>query len=347
MIFDSNMSAASATNWDAVQESPYALGLEGGLMHVYENECNYNAIMKAAGISELKYYKETGGDLFVQEAGAAGGLIDRFIGFFKKVIEKIKQIFKKFFMVISSYISKDKDFVKKYHKEVFKNFKPFDFNGYQSLVYSSSTDLSSKLHTDVFSVKSYEVTDKEAADRSPYSKKTDDELENDANETRGKVLGKNAIDSSDFQEELHDAFYGGDKDEFKVSASMCETCFNIISDTKKNIKGAQDKQKEITDAINSWVKKLESAKNIVLKGNSNTGDDMEKGTAKIAGLNGQVAIWKERANIATTAYGALIGALKDANRQAKAICIKALNSGSRKDESAMLGGDIFAGVEII
>ena len=43
-------------------------------MHVYENECNYNAIMKAAGISELKYYKETGGDLFVQEAGAAGGL---------------------------------------------------------------------------------------------------------------------------------------------------------------------------------------------------------------------------------------------------------------------------------
>ena len=91
MIFDSNISAP--TNWDAVQESPYTLGLEGGLMHVYENECNYNAIMKAAGLSELKYYKENGGDLFVQEAGAAGSLIDRFIAFFKKVIEKIKQIF--------------------------------------------------------------------------------------------------------------------------------------------------------------------------------------------------------------------------------------------------------------
>ena len=105
MIFDSNMSAASATNWDAVQESPYALGIEGGLMHVYENECNYNAIMKAAGISELKYYKENGGDLFVQEAGAAGGLIQKFIAFFKKVIEKIKQIFKKFVMTISSAVS--------------------------------------------------------------------------------------------------------------------------------------------------------------------------------------------------------------------------------------------------
>ena len=62
MIFDSNMVMESATNLDAVQESPYPLGIEGGLMHVYENECNFNAIMKAAGISELKYYKETGGD---------------------------------------------------------------------------------------------------------------------------------------------------------------------------------------------------------------------------------------------------------------------------------------------
>ena len=123
MIFDSNMSAASATNWDAVQESPYALGVEGALMHVYENECNYNAIMKAAGVSELKYYKENGGDLFVQEAGAAGGLIDRFVAFFKKVIEKIKQMFKKLVMKISSYVSSDKTFVNKYKKEVLKSYK--------------------------------------------------------------------------------------------------------------------------------------------------------------------------------------------------------------------------------
>ena len=46
--------------------------------------------MKAAGIAELAYFKENGGDLFVQEAGAASGLIDRFIAFFKKVWEKIK-----------------------------------------------------------------------------------------------------------------------------------------------------------------------------------------------------------------------------------------------------------------
>ena len=129
MIFDT-VTSSSAINWDAVQESAYPLGLEGGLMHVYENECNYNAIMKAAGLSELKYYKENGGDLFVQEAGAAGSLIDRFIAFFKKVIEKIKQIFKKFVMVISSYVSKDKDFVKKYKPMVFKNFKEFKFTGW-------------------------------------------------------------------------------------------------------------------------------------------------------------------------------------------------------------------------
>ena len=46
-----------------VAPSPYPVGIEGALMHVYENECNYNALMKAVGISELKYYQETGKNL--------------------------------------------------------------------------------------------------------------------------------------------------------------------------------------------------------------------------------------------------------------------------------------------
>ena len=67
MIFGENSLAMDS---GIVQESPYELGYGGALMHVWENEMNYNAIMKAVGISEMRYYNETGGDLLVQEAGA-------------------------------------------------------------------------------------------------------------------------------------------------------------------------------------------------------------------------------------------------------------------------------------
>ena len=93
MIFDSNISAP--TNWDAVQESPYTLGLEGGLMHVYENERNYCEMMKAVGISEARYYAETGQDLFLNEAGAFGSFLENAKKFFKKVWEKVKGLFRK------------------------------------------------------------------------------------------------------------------------------------------------------------------------------------------------------------------------------------------------------------
>ena len=85
-----NESYNSIENFDHVHESPYELGVEGALMHVYENECNYNAIMKSVGIAEFKYYNETGRtDLFVHEAGATGGLLSKIISFFKAINDTI------------------------------------------------------------------------------------------------------------------------------------------------------------------------------------------------------------------------------------------------------------------
>ena len=123
MIFNMNESATFGgytVNMEAVQESPYELGLEGALMHVYENECNYNALMRAVGLSEMRYYQETGKDLFVNEAGALGNFIEKAKTLFKKVIEKIAMIAKKFMAKINSYVVSDKDFVKKYEKDLLR-----------------------------------------------------------------------------------------------------------------------------------------------------------------------------------------------------------------------------------
>ena len=130
MIF--NEMNTSVNSYESVQESPHELGIGGALMHVYENECNYNALMKAAALSELKYYNENGGDLFVQEAGAFNGFMGKVKAFFVKVIEKIKSICKKFVAKIRQFTMSDKDFVKKYANQLQRaNLKDFEFNGYK------------------------------------------------------------------------------------------------------------------------------------------------------------------------------------------------------------------------
>ena len=339
MIFNTNISAP--TNWDAVQESPYTLGLEGGLMHVYENECNYNAIMKAAGLSELKYYKENGGDLFVQEAGAAGGLIDRFIAFFKKVIEKIKQIFKKFVMIISSYISKDKDFVKKYKPMVFKNFKEFKFTGW---------DFESSKGLDINRIPIGTGSAENIAKKHPAVVMTDDNMEELLNTVRGNVTGESVSDDKEFRDALHKCLYGEEKVEMTITSSKCAEAFEVISDTKKNIKNAENYQKSITDKIEAYIKQLEKAKDSLVKnlGNEDKATDTDRNSNRINAITKSIELNKEYSNIATTTFSAVIGALKDLNRQSKAICIKALNSGSRKStEESAISGDIFANVEII
>ena len=82
-------------------------------------------------------------------------------------------------------------------------------------------------------------------------------------------------------------------------------------------------------------------------------DEKVKGSmsSKMQRTTQDIGLAKDRSQYLTTALSAMIGAFKDRNRQCKAICVKALNSGSRKkNESAIIaneGADIFADVEII
>ena len=352
MIFDT-VTSSSAINWDAVQESAYPLGLEGGLMHVYENECNYNAIMKAAGISELKYYKECGGDLFVNEAAAVGGFIDKFISFFKKVGEKIAQMFKKFVMTIGSFVQSDKNFVKKWKPQVMRNFKDFDFNGYKFDLSMVST-ISSKAADFATVVRKMPPAQLAAhADLHPMS---DDDIEAKRKEIMKEICGEDVDSESEMKDELHKKVYGDNKEEFKVTASTCIEAFSYISDTKKNIKEIQDFQKKFNTGIDKYCKSLEDAKKVLLKAmdHTETNEGKEKQSNKMNFLTQTIALTKDSAQYLTTAFSLFIGAYKDLNRQSKAICVKALNSGSRKKDATAdaigtneSAADIFANVEII
>lgn len=334
MIFDMNESAIGgyAVNMEAVQESPYALGLEGALMHVYENECNYNTLMRAVGLSEMKYYQETGKDLFMNEAGALGGFIEKAKSLFKKVIEKIAQIAKKFMATINSYVASDKDFVKKYEKDLlrrdttgmkFTGWKFPEFAPNFSQVAAAKLITASGISTDAGD---YEKVGEGAAEAN----------EKEICENRAKIVGASGDDMTEdeFRKELHDKLYGEEKEEFDVNI---RSCMSTITNASKEIKAVESQQKTATKVVNDLIKALETAQSKISKW-----DDAEKTDTELSGkknnavksLSYNIAAAKAYCNDMTVAFGMMVQAKKDANRQAKAICVKAL-SYKKKDESAV------------
>ena len=401
------------TYYDDMQvgESPYPVGLEGALMHVYENECNYNAMMKAVGISELRYYQDTGKSLFVHEAGVFASFIQKAKEFFKKVIEKIKQIFHKFAAVMNQYTMKDKEFVKKYSKELYrKNITDFTFDGYtfknldDAVAKGKLTDTLESFRKDGSESSSNINTAKKAAfdavrDADSSGHDTDayrgdkaydsDALETAEDSQRGTILNSlgitgassKAYDSSDFREELHDYLYGDGGKETLDKINVRQQ-LQYIENTKKDVREVERQQKEITRAIDKFIKMLDKWETEFNKkdakwdadtaGSEKYSDKATDGswesdqskqhnyaganindTAKdrlTKYVNFQVSLKRSASNDITTAFGMIIQAVKDRNRQAKAICVKIIGY---KNESASYDyygessvNDIFAGVTI-
>ena len=384
MIFDS-YNESSTVSLDAIKESPYPLGYEGALMHVYENELNYYSLMKAVGLSEMKYYQETGGSLFVHEAGAFGSFIEKVKAFFKKVIEKIKSIFKKFIAAIDQYTLENKKFVKKYGQEIMrKNLTDFEFEGYK---FSKLDDAASAFTTASKNIETA-VTNLENAhaniEKGTYTGLTStttkfastnsilDNVEIGSSMTseqktaaqeiaRGKLVGETGgkrLDTDDFRDRLQELFYGDGKDGDKETLENINmrTQLNYIDDSKTTIKKVEKNQKDITKHIENALKKLDKLPAEMRKNYKDTAvtdkADDSKQDGSINYINNVLDGARSVASDITVGFGVLVQAYKDRVTQAKAICVKAL---SYKHESAMVSesysdydsDDIFSSVNII
>jgi hypothetical protein len=334
MIFNEMNSSVAAV--EAVNESPYELGIAGALMHVYENECNYNALMKAAALSEMKYYNENGGNLFVQEAGAFSSLWEKVKAFFKKVVEKIKSICKKFVAMINQHAMKDKDFVKKYSKDLYRvNLNGFEFEGYEFAALKGQANLNAlNMAGGVWGHTVDGITAASSVDD------VNDKIE----ENRGGLVKGGKITESELREELHEMLYG-DKD--TITDVKIRDFLSIISDHNTDVKAAEKAQDSVVKGIEADIKKME--KDIETLGKEAVKeDDGRENSIKL--FDKKIQIYKAYCNDITIFYGAYVKALNDRNRQAKAVCVKAL-SYKPKNEAAVAENagyaNIFAGVEII
>lgn len=293
------------------------------------NEANYNAIMQSIGISELAVYESTGSEM-VYEAANIKGFFGKIKEFFVKLWNKIKGIFKKFFALIASYTMKDKEFVNKYKKDLLRvNTKDFKVKGYEF----TNLDLKIKEVAEKIDgiiktkagVKSFtDITEDNASVIISNAEKVELEDLKDAMRA-ASIKGNGSMDDSEFTSELFSYFRKDEYSPVTLDRIDIASLLSIISGTHSNKKTAEDAYKTLEKGINETIKSIAIVEKEALKntpGENSTTTANNSSIIKAASIvDGYV---HAKMNILIKVNGALLRAIKDCNRQAKAICVKAL-----------------------
>lgn len=335
MIFNTNELHTSYIT----ESSPYELGIEGALMHVYENECNYNNLMRAIGISELRYYQDTGKSLFVHEAGAFDKAITKVKQIFESIIAAIVKIFNKFKDTMVRFFASDKQFVDKYKKVLEeKDLSGFEFKGhnFNGLAKALTTNVSQDNYTSAIDIHGSVKPDDIAADIDNVGKEEQVRALTLKLFTNSKI--GNSVDTAKFIQELKDNIIGNDNEVVNYSIS---DALAYISSTKKDIKDADDTKKRMCKVISDYIKALDKYKKDIDK------EDNDKDT-KIKNINGIIDLQKSISHDLVKVYGIIVGALKQRNRQSKAMCVKALSYKKENTKSGIGESvyDLFSNVVI-
>lgn len=299
---------------------------------IAQNEANYTNIMKSIGITELSIYESTGTEMIYESANIKG-FFSKIKEFFVKLWNKIKGMFKKFFMLIASYTMKDKDFINKYKKDLLRvNTRDLTINGYNFTnlnwsVATASNDINDKMKKGVI-IDSFEKISKDDAEKINAAYENNDR-EDIIEEMRAAAIGdKNGkFDESEFTQELFEYFRDREDSPSELTNISISTELSIISGSSKEESNAKKAFKATEKEINNILKSLDKVEKEALKSVPTKNDQAktdESATIVKAASNVNSYI-HAKMNILTKVNGAFLRAIKDRNRQAKAICVKAIN----------------------
>lgn len=342
----------SAINMNAIEAQPCyeENAVDSAYRIMAENQANWNAIMEAVGIDELAIYESTGSEI-VYEAGTISGIFTKIKEFFKKLLEKIKGIFAKFMTVINSWTQSDKAFVKKYKKDLYSaNLKDFEFKGYKfTLDKYVLPKVASDGLREAWKNKAGEIGSKhtsfiniDADEYNEAAKTLRDKKEDILDEVRGELVygekSNKKVDSSDFSKELFEVFRNGDSEKETLDEKDIDisTCLIAIENTEKNKKDAEKAYKEITRGISDDIKHIDDIIKETMRDlpDKDDADKNDEDSAMISYYSALCSLEESAKSLVTVAFGAYIQAIKDYNRQCKAICVKALTRKQPKNESS-------------
>jgi len=284
---------------------------EMALNLVAENESNYNTIMKAIALDELAYLEENGQEI-VYEAGGVSGVLGKIKEFFKKVIEKIRQILHTFITAISSFIRDDRSFVDKYKKEFSTKWSQvksdFGFKGYKftlkdnvskgskdAFVAAFKGTFSSTIPDfDTFVTFDYTtIMSKTAADLKKVVEDLRDNKDDHIEALRGKVAHQfsndtantaiaagSSLSAAEFSKELFECYRNGESSKQTIEKSELSVAEIVatLTNSEKSENCAKTMCNRITQACDKLINDIDKYEKALVK--AQTGTEMKASGTK-------------------------------------------------------------------
>lgn len=316
----------------AVKECKYNDFEEATYMAMAENEINYNKLVEAIGIMESNMQMENGEVVYTENV--LSSVWTSLKNFLKKVWEKIVALFKRFVAMFDQFFMNDKDFLKKYRARIMQSSaKDLEFKGYTFSGVEKVSNMGSELG------KSLADVDKVSNDA------TDEKITEYLDGVRGNVIGAGKTESGDYISALKEVLYGSDSAEDLSNIDLGKQ-MGIIESAKDDIKKMEKTKKDCEKFFKDMIKKADDSDGKKAKEAAGGDKDKEGDLAKKSAAT--VKVYRGLANICTATCGQILQAYKDRNRQARAICVKAIaKSGKFNNEAAGFDYPAYGGTNFL
>lgn len=317
MIYSSTINGIASQEAESLLESvedrfEYNTIGEATMIVVGEQEANWTKFMTAVGLSELASISE--GEEIVYEGVRLQSFIEKAKGWFKVALNKLAEITKSFIAKVDQIFKTNAGFVKKYETELSKYTLPsdFEFKGYK--FENKHLDTTPAYPLDGVGVK--DVND-------IFTKAYPNIKDHYSKEAAEKILfNKENVSGDNYSEKLAVWFYGSKTKEELKGISLKDQ-LDILKNTKKLKDDAKRSYTGAHKSIKEIIKKLEQAQKRNL--NDDKKDVNDKGSMEDA-ISAVLGFWKSYSSTVVAYHGAYMRALGSRNRQAKAICAKALTT---------------------
>ena len=294
-------------------ECVYEAGIEGAMNIVAESEYNWQKLMEATGIDELQYFVENGTEMVYEASGT--GFFAKAKDFFKKVWEKVKGLFRKFFGMFDAMVKDDAAFLSKYKTKLTRVDIPSDFKikGYHFTI-DQKPEIVQPDNSTISTIVTNITTDNQG--------KLDEYDSDDINEQiRGIVLGdKGKYTDKEFSTALFENLRNGESDKEDIENITVGQIVSALGSTKQLRKEAEKNFKDIKRTIESSIKTCEQAEKKALNGT----DDTDTKSLNISKEHRKIEVYRMLLNADQVANGATLTAIKQYGQQWKMTAAKLL-----------------------
>ena len=352
---------------------------ELGIVAAAESAANQNAFMKAIALQELASMEQYGNTDVLYESVNVKGIFEKIKAFFKKIIEKIHKIFHTFIAKMSSWFGNNKDFAKKYEKEVVKNWSQisndFEFKGYRFAPITKADAINAKnaekkdwgdmkadldnVIADVSTMPTW-LSNNSKPVAEDALKAARDKLDDIKDGIRAGYVNsfdkgsRTSLDSKEFTEELFKVLRSGEDSKEDLNKSKVLESYGgsvngmmtFIKDYDKIKSELEKAEKNFTKGIDDVISKLDKIENELVKKNNEEGkkDNPDKNAINSNETIVQCSSFVQSVlgfdkECGIQAYSAVLQAAKDSCAQAKEIAVKVIGLNKKMTESTDYSND--------